>query len=776
VSGVRAIVLALVVCVPAPRGLSAQCPDGSPPPCPRREVSLDTSRYLILPFAHREGSQATPLDGAGCAELLAEAFARWAEIRLTDKTRIYDALARRGARVPFRIPFDTGLAIARQLGAGRLVMGQLWSFGDTLRLTAGLYDATRGGAPLREATTRVPANEGGMGATFNTLADSLLGADAGAARGGGAGAEQTRSLRALRAYALGERAMRSWDLTGATRAFRAAIAADSAFAHAYLGLGQAILWAADSTPEGAHDRAVIARRAGTLREKLGSTDGALLLAQQAMFERRWPDACGKYREMLAADSTIFAAWYGLAECNARDDTVIRYPRDTSRFTFRGSYETAVQAYRRALTLAPAFNLAFGRRAMDRLPTLLFAERWFWRGGSYNGAEYYAFPELETDTMAFYAVPGIVAARGESEPRNHLAAVERNRRILVEVARSFIDAFPSEPRAHRAIAHFLEVTGKLVPIVGEAVSAVDEFATAQRLEREPQQRARDAADRVRVFLKAEDFEAARRLGDSLLKVAPRPTAGIAGTAVLLGRPGLATKFLATEDTTWLSGSADNQPVSIPLPAARAALVLLAYAALGAPADTIEAYERRVEELVAGVSVSRRATTRSALLDVPAQLVFDAMGSRPAHREGPPGPQVAMAMQWLLSRGDTGQVRAALDSMSRAEGGSLSTGETTPDGAYQFARLLLAVGDTSTASRTLDAPLDSLSALHTAALRYMPLAGCLVRMMALRAELAASRGETRTAQRWARAVLALWSGAEPPLQPTVARMTKITRLSR
>src|SRR5439155_24201300 len=141
---------------------------------------------------------------ADCAELLTEAFARWVEVRLTDKTRLYDALARGGQRLPFRIPFDTALAIARRLGAGKLVMGQLWSFGDTLRLTAGLYDAARGGGPLREVTTRLPANEGGMGATFNALADSLLGADAGAARG--AGAEQTRSLRPLRAYAAGERA------------------------------------------------------------------------------------------------------------------------------------------------------------------------------------------------------------------------------------------------------------------------------------------------------------------------------------------------------------------------------------------------------------------------------------------------------------------------------------------------------------------------------------------------------------------------------------------
>src|SRR5205809_7214827 len=150
-----------------PRPVWGQCPDGSPPPCGRPRQVLDTTRYAILPFAHREGSQTATLDGADCAELLSEAFGRWVEVRLADKTRVYDALARRGARAPFRIPFDTALAIARQLGAGRLVMGQLWSFGDTLRLTAGVYDAARGGAPLREVTTRVAAN-GTIGAAFRS--------------------------------------------------------------------------------------------------------------------------------------------------------------------------------------------------------------------------------------------------------------------------------------------------------------------------------------------------------------------------------------------------------------------------------------------------------------------------------------------------------------------------------------------------------------------------------------------------------------------------------
>src|SRR5881296_2827120 len=77
-----------------------------------------------------------------------------------------------------------------------------------------------------------------------------------------------------------------------------AVTADSGFARAYLGLGQALLWAADSTPDATRDRTVIARRTAELLGRLGTADGALLLAQQAMFERRWPDACRQYREIV----------------------------------------------------------------------------------------------------------------------------------------------------------------------------------------------------------------------------------------------------------------------------------------------------------------------------------------------------------------------------------------------------------------------------------------------------------------------------------------------
>src|SRR5207249_2920716 len=448
----------------------------------------------------------------------------------------------------------------------------------------------------------------------------------------GAGAEQTRSLRALRAYALGERAIREWDLDRAAREFRAAIVADSAFARAYLGLGQALLWTADSGSDATRDRSVIARRTADLVARLGNADGALLLAQKAMFERAWSDACRQYREIVAADSTSFAGWYGLAECNAGDPVVERDARDTARFVFRGSWHTAVLAYRRALLLAPSFNFIFGRRAAERLTRILQAEIYWWRPGQRDGEAFFAFPALEGDTLAFHPVTA-----------------------------------------------------------------------------------------VRLLVKAGDFEGARRLGDSLLRAAPRGVAGPAGVAVLLGRPALAARLVAPEDPeTEYPASADNQSVTIPMAALQVGLELLAYASTGAPAESVAALETRVERSTAGLPATSRPVVRSALLDVPAELVFDAMGSRPAHRSTPPGPSWEMAVQWALAQRDTPSARTTVTAALRQRGGLLSREDTPPDGVYLDARVLLAVGDTGAAEQTLDAPLNNLARLHSYLLRYLPLA--------------------------------------------------------
>src|SRR2546427_8065439 len=127
----------------------------------------------------------------------------------------------------------------------------LFPYTTLFRSTASVYDVARGGTALREAKARTPARAEPVGPAFNSLADSLLGATPGVAVG--AGAAQTRSLRAFAAYAAGERAIRAWSLAAATQQFRAAVAADSAFARAYHWLGQTLLWTADSSPQATRD-------------------------------------------------------------------------------------------------------------------------------------------------------------------------------------------------------------------------------------------------------------------------------------------------------------------------------------------------------------------------------------------------------------------------------------------------------------------------------------------------------------------------------------------
>src|SRR5207245_4538639 len=62
--GGRALVLGVLLAGGVPVRGAAQCADGSPPPCRISRPALDSARYVILPFAQREGSQAIEPRGA----------------------------------------------------------------------------------------------------------------------------------------------------------------------------------------------------------------------------------------------------------------------------------------------------------------------------------------------------------------------------------------------------------------------------------------------------------------------------------------------------------------------------------------------------------------------------------------------------------------------------------------------------------------------------------------------------------------------------------------
>ena len=66
-----------------------------------------------------------------------------------------------------------------------------------------------------------------------------------------------------------------------------------------------------------------------------------LFRKRCLATGKYDQACALYEQLKASDSTMFAAWYGIGECNANDNIVIQ---DANGWRFRSSYRRALEAY------------------------------------------------------------------------------------------------------------------------------------------------------------------------------------------------------------------------------------------------------------------------------------------------------------------------------------------------------------------------------------------------------------------------------------------------
>jgi hypothetical protein len=728
---------------------------------------VDHSLFVVLPFQHRDGAAPAMLSGDQCERLLHSSLSYWRDLRLVSPLRVGDLRARDER------PVSTAraLAQARALGAGRLAWGDVWEVGDSVYVHAALYDVARG-AELREHTIRFPRHGAKPAAAFDSLAAILLSrrADASAS-----GARHTQSLAAWQALDRGQEAVSQWDLERADTAFRAAIGFDPGFPQAHLWLARVRSWMGD-VPLSELNATIARARAG--RDRLAPRDRVLADALAALADGEFAQACRLYDSLVAGDANDFEAWFGLGECRRRDPIVERDPRSPSGWRFRSSHEAAVRAYVRAIELVPSFQRAFRAAAFSRLPALLAADFDVVRQGMAlepDTAWFLAEPGLEHDTLVFHPWPieEVLRDRPETRSPTALRAVERNRDRLRALITAWRSAFPSSADAHEALALLLESGGEMAG--GEAErSATAALAAARRLTTDPAQALRLAVADVRLRLKGEDFDGARAGADSVLAAHPRPAAAdaltLAGLAALTGRARRAAELArigAPADTVF---AWDGAPTLVPPPAEEPALALRAFAALGAPRDSILALERQVAQMVARwVERPSQDRVRDALLYVPMALAFPTVGVRPVH-EARAADFALLRAQLALARGDTAAVRAVVRGWDEAVRAA-RPGDYAADGSFQAAWLLLALGDSAGAARQLDLTLEALPSLTPLLLRRVPQAAALPRLMSLRAELAARGGDAATAARWARGVAALWADADPELRPLVERARAI-----
>jgi hypothetical protein len=336
--------------------------------------------------------------------------------------------------------------------------------------------------------------------------------------------------------------------------------------------------------------------------------------------------------------------------------------------------------------------------------------------------------------------------------------------------------PQHTRAHEMLGGLLEEMGELTPAGADGLSALTEIRRARALVADSAQRLSLANAEVRLLVKSERYADAAALADSLLAAVPHPTStqaeNLVGLAALLGKvdrtAALLSPLMATPGYGPMSGT--GEPVEVPAAVGAEVSAATARAALGVCDDTLRRVVPRVERLLESYvpDSATRAATRDAALWRFLSLAVPCLGPAAVARLSVPDRLVRM--QRALAESGPAALRAQFDTL-RALRRTLRPGDVSVDYTYQEAWLLAAIGDSAAATAHLDRSLDALPTLGVYLVTFPSHVAGLVRAMALRADLAARRGDAATARRWARPVVALWSRADPALQPVVARMRVI-----
>jgi serine/threonine protein kinase/tetratricopeptide (TPR) repeat protein len=714
---------------------------------------LDSSRVAILPF---RGDKAAAAD---FTRNLSDAWTDWQDLRVPPDVEVAEFLPATG------VPSSLGEArdIARRLRARRFVWGEVSKRGSTTSARLELYDGadTNAGNPHTLVLPDAPSTRDG----FVKISIALLKNPKRPqwADGGDLG---THSFAAWTAYGEGHMALAKWDLAEAERQFRTATTTDDNYSAPHAWLAQLVAW---TNPDSA-DWPAHAARALSHPETLASRDRLIATAVAALANGNYADACTGYSRLTKEDPQNFVGWFGLGECQRLDRVVVRNRASESGWSFRSSFFSARRMYTRAMQLEPRSHALMSFARMENLlPTSANATR-IGIGTGRDSTVFAAFPSLSADTLAFIPYPvAQFAALPASAMATHNAALDRDSDLLLSFTDEWTRQFPLSADAHEAQADILESRAEVADSRSGRQSALGAALRALELSTDSRQRLRLVTQEVWLHLKRSEFTKARALADSLLtNHQPADTSDgsqLIGLAAMTGRIGQTARLARLGGWSLLSSGVPVGPQ-----VAEAAAILFARAALGACGAELTASLSGLEtQLRSYVPENQRGEIRSVLADRSFSLMAPCTNGKSSLRIEAPRDRL-YKMQRAFARNDLRTVRATLDSLAVIRRAA-KPNDLTLDYTFQEAWLKSAMGDTADAINQIDIALGALPTLNGHSLRDPAVAGALGRAMVLRADLAASRQDTRAAQQWATALVALWGGADSELQPTVSRMRRI-----
>ncbi|MEO8335029.1 MAG: serine/threonine-protein kinase [bacterium] len=727
-------------------------------------TDVDKYTYAVFPFRHVGTAGNSWLDGDGCARLLHDAMARWQGVRLVDDMRVSDVWNRHQPRT-VADAFDA----AKTLHAGQLAWGEVVPAGDSLEIRVVAYDVQRGSQATRQFVVRIARDTPQIERVFTALADSII---LGGRRVREGAATGTRNLLALEKFLDGRAAIDRFDLRLAEQSFRDALATDESYAHAHFWLARTIAWEGEAEPSAWSGNAA---RAVALASALPPRDREHASALLDLSGGRMAEACQRYRTLIASDSLDFSAWFGLGDCNARDPVVVRDAKSATGYAFRGSTQTAITAYRRALTLVPSFHLAERGLAFGRLSRrVLFTEEGRLRRGvaaAPDTQRFAAFPSFAANTLAFSPLPYAQAIAPSARPATERQAVVWGAETYRQLTADWVRAFPASGDAQENYALALEAANG---IAGSGAGMPVALAAARNSLRgtvPSADRTRREVLLVRLLLKSDSVAAARALADSALREWQAPTpnqAGyLAGLAALTGRAARAAALsarAASDSESVPFVAANGKRATLPTEVTSGALQLQAYAALGGPRDSIRATLARTSRSIsAWIPAAEQPGVRQVVFRNTFGLAYDQLAPV-AQFTVAPDRDLRLAMRIAMARKDTTAARRASRSMA-ARAAEFSPGTIEMDNFYHHATMLLALGDTATATAQLDAALAGLPRARNNLLTNIAAVSAIVPTMALRADLAWQARDGATFDRWSRPALILWSDADPELRRRV-----------
>ena len=500
-----------------------------------------------------------------------------------------------------------------------------------------------------------------------------------------------------------------------------------------------------------------------------------------------PERCTALRRLVAQRDAArpgdFTASLNLADCLVADSTVVPDTASPSGYRFTSSYHEAASLYEGLLDRNAGNGQAYSV-LIPRLEEVLWTSKNRVRIGDMHGEQpmsFVASPTLAADTASF--VPWPVPRHGEpmrSDAQGVTRHVERNLDRLLKLATAWTRAAPNDADASEMLASILESKGRLDGNEGGAIATI---RRARVLPRSEDASPGDAFDRklrlatsnVRLFVKAHEFRSARILADSAIGWSiPSDLADDTRVTVDELRSGLCAltgrlSCVITGEQKYsaeyrVRAAGETRKLSADLGAD--VVRLSAYAAFGAPVDSIMSHYRRIMgNLESFVAPAQLAAFRSAVLQRPLSLAVDVTGTAPLASLGTNSGMFARAVA-ALDAGNRERARRLSDSLSAFRAG-MAPGEITMDVVLQEAWLRATLGDKTGAAQSLDRALRGLSRAPPNLLKGAPLATALVRAMKMRAQLAREAGDSAVERQWTDSAQELWRGADEAVRSSLTR---------